>query len=253
MKGYAILRFDKKSGSAAGIEAHHERRKEEYKSNPDIRTEHSEQNIHLITPEDRYNQEIKSRIKTAEEANKDFLVRKNSVRYVDTLITASPNYFTLKRPEEIERYFKVALGFFEEKVDERNIISAVIHVDEETPHMHLVFVPLTEDYRLSAKDIIGGPAGCRKWQDEFFEKMSGAFPDLLRGRDVKTTGRKHLPVQEFKEVTSEDDRFRLWKLENEVKSSRKYVDSIPTEIKKDIEKHIAEETRQKSKKERDLK
>ena len=65
MSGYAIMRFVKHSGSAAGIEAHHERLKESYKSNPDIRTEMSVRNIHLIKPEMRYSRDIKMRIESA--------------------------------------------------------------------------------------------------------------------------------------------------------------------------------------------
>ena len=178
------------------------------------------------------------------------VVRKNSIRFVDTLITASPSFFINKRPEEIERYFRTALNFFEEKVEEKNIISAVIHVDERTPHLHLVFVPLTKDNRLSAKEIIGGPAGCRKWQDEFFEKMASVFPELKRGRSVRETGRDHLTVPAFKEATREDNLYKTWRLENEVKQSRKYINSIPTETRKEIDQHIAEENKQKRRNER---
>ena len=35
-------------------------------------------------------------------------------------------------------------------------------MDEKTPHLHLVFVPLTEDNRLCAKEIIGNRANLTK-------------------------------------------------------------------------------------------
>lgn len=245
------MRFEKHKGSCAGIEAHHERKKEAYKSNPDIDVGRSNCNIHLVKPEQRYRKEINSRITEAKTLNVNFKIRNNSVRFIDTLITASPNFFINKRPEEIERYFRVALKFFEEKVNEKNIVSAVIHMDESTPHLHLIFVPLTVDNRLSAKDIIGGPAGCRKWQDEFFEKMASEFPELLRGRSVETTGRQHLTVKKFKEATDEDNRFKVWTLENEVKKSRAYIDSIPAETKIEIDKHRAEEKKSQRNKNRE--
>ena len=48
---YAILRFQKrKAGSVASCERHNERKKEAYKSNPDIDTERSKDNYHLVPP-----------------------------------------------------------------------------------------------------------------------------------------------------------------------------------------------------------
>ena len=48
---YAILRFQKrKAGGVAACERHNERKKEAYKSNPDIDMERSKNNYHLIAP-----------------------------------------------------------------------------------------------------------------------------------------------------------------------------------------------------------
>jgi hypothetical protein len=84
--------------------------------------------------------------------------------------------------------------------------------------MHLVFVPITDDDRLSAKDIIGGPAGCRKWQDDFFKNMSSEFPGLLRGKDAELTGRKNLSPQKYKAVA---DKGSIWKLYAALLKNRK--------------------------------
>ena len=252
MSGYAIMRFVKHSGSAAGIEAHHERLKENYKSNPDIRTERSSRNIHLIQPEMRYSREIKTRIEAAKERNPKIVVKANSVRFVDTLITATPEYFQGFSMEVVKRYFQTALKFFEEKVSAKNIVSAVIHMDEKTPHMHLVFVPLTDDDRLSAKDIIGGPAGCRKWQDEFYQRMAKSFPGLMRGRPAELTGRKHMGTKEYKEVVRMDSSLES-KINTtaELKTLRKYANSIPEKIKQDIREAHKQERLEKSRKERE--
>jgi hypothetical protein len=234
MAGYAIMRFAKGSGGAGGIEAHHERLKDEYKSNPDIRTQYSDRNVHLVEPQERYSKEIKARIDAAKERNPKLQVRKNSVRFVDTLITASPSYFQGLPGREVRRYFETALTFFKERVDERNIISAVIHVDERTPHMHLVFVPITEDDRLSAKDIIGGPAGCRKWQDDFFKKMSSKFSGLLRRKDAELTGRKNLSPQEYKAVADLGSVKGRLDTYRELETLRRYVKTIPRDLREAI-------------------
>ena len=241
MSGHAIIRFVKHSGSAAGIEAHHERLKDSYKSNPDIHTSMSESNIHLIEPGQRYSKEIKSRIESAKERNPKIVIKNNSVRFVDTLIAASPTYFFKMPDEHIKRFFATALKFFEEKVSEKNIVSAVIHMDEKTPHMHLVFVPLTEDDRLSAKDIIGGPAGCRKWQDEFYSKMVKAFPDLLRGKPTAETGRGHIPTNTLKAMSDFNNPDRKYAMVTELKTLREYVGSIPNELRKEIDEYAKEE------------
>ena len=61
------------------------------------------------------------------------------------------------------------------EVGEQNIISAIVHMDEKTPHMHLCFTPITEDNRLSAKEIIGNKPKLVEWQDKFHAFMAAAL------------------------------------------------------------------------------
>lgn len=86
-----------------------------------------------------------------------------------------------------------------ERVGEDNIVSAVIHLDEKTPHMHLCFVPLTKDHRLCAKEILGNRTHLSKyWQDGFFEYMHEQYLQLERGEPAAETKRKHIPVWLYK-------------------------------------------------------
>lgn len=191
---YTILRFSKQKGNPArAIQAHHEREKEIYKSNPDINLEKSKDNIHLITPSTSYKREVDTRI-----TNAKCRVRKDSTRFVDTLITASPEFFKNNPKETAIEYFTKALEFMKGKIRPDNIFSAVIHMDERTPHLHLCFVPLTEDNRLSAKEILGNRVTLSKWQDEFNEYMQRSYPELERGVSAQLTGRKHIPMSVFK-------------------------------------------------------
>lgn len=195
---YAILRFQKrKAGSVASCERHNERKKEAYKSNPDIDTERSKDNYHLVPPPRyTYKKEINRMVKEA-----GCKVRRDSVMMVETLITASPEFMNSLPPEEQKEYFTRALEFLSERVGKQNILSAVVHMDEKTPHMHLCFVPLTEDGRLSAKDIMGNKKKLTWWQDEFWKHMVKKFPDLERGESASLTGRDHIPPRVFKEMT----------------------------------------------------
>ncbi len=148
---YAILRFAKYKGPEIGhIESHNERTKEKYASNPDIDTSRSHLNFHLVSPERKYRAEAEKQIAAAGCRS-----RSDSVRVVEVLVTASPEFFKGKKKAEIKAYFQEALDFIQQHQNPRTIISAVVHMDEKTPHMHLCFVPLTKDKRLSAKEIVG--------------------------------------------------------------------------------------------------
>ena len=193
---YAILRFAKYKGPEIGhIESHNERTKEKYASNPDIDTSRSHLNFHLVFPERKYRAEAETQIAAA-----GCRTRSDSVRVVEVLVTASPEFFKSKKKAEIKAYFQEALGFIQQHQNPRTIISAAVHMDEKTPHMHLCFVPLTEDKRLSAKEIVGNKKKLTWWQDEFWKHMVGKYPDLERGESASETGRTHIPPRLFKEA-----------------------------------------------------
>ena len=193
---YAILRFAKYKGPEIGhIEAHNERTKEKYASNPDVDTSCSHLNFHLVAPERKYRAEAEKQIAAA-----GCRTRSDSVRVVEALVTASPEFFKGKKRSEVKAYFTEALDFIQKHQSKDTIISAVVHMDEKTPHMHLCFVPLTEDKRLSAKEIVGNKKKLTWWQDEFWKHMVKKYPDLERGESVSETGRTHIPPRLFKEA-----------------------------------------------------
>ena len=193
---YAILRFAKYKGPEIGhIESHNERTKEKYASNPDIDTARSHLNFHLVTPERKYRAESEKQI-----AKAGCRTRSDSVRVVEALVTASPEFFNGKKRSEVRAYFTEALEFIKQNQNPDTIISAVVHMDEKTPHMHLCFVPLTEDKRLSAKEIVGNKKKLTWWQEEFWKHMVKKYPDLERGESASETGRTHIPPRLFKEA-----------------------------------------------------
>ncbi len=90
---YAILRFAKYKGPEIGrIEDHNERTKETYASNPDVDLSRSKANFHRVEPERTYRAESERQIKTA-----GCRTRSDSVRVVEALFTASPEFFRGKR------------------------------------------------------------------------------------------------------------------------------------------------------------
>ena len=193
---YGILRFAKYKGpEISKIEAHNERTKEQYASNPDIDMTKTHRNFHLVTPQRKYRAEAEKQI-----AEAGCRTRSDSVRVVEALFTASPEFFKGKKRSEIKGFFEDALTFMKKHQSEETIISAVVHMDEKTPHMHLSFVPLTADKRLCAKEIVGNKKKLTEWQDAYWKHMVKKYPDLERGESASTTGRTHIPLRLYKEA-----------------------------------------------------
>ena len=196
---YAILRFKKYKGPEIGrIEAHNERTKEKYDSNPDIDLSRTQHNFHIIEPTDRYRKMSEALIKQYGCPK----VRSDSIRVVETLITASPEFFEGKNEAEIRAFFQHAVDFLKSELGEDRLIAAPVHMDEKTPHMHLSFVPITKDGRLSAKDIIGNRKNLTAWQDRYWQHVVNKYPDLERGESASKTGREHIPPRIFKQAAN---------------------------------------------------
>ena len=117
-------------------------------------------------------------------------------------------FFAGKKQDEVREYFERALAFLQSEIAKENFISAVVHMDEKTPHMHVSFVPITEDGRLSAKDIVGNKKKLTQWQDGFWQHMVKKYPDLERGKSASITGRTHIPPRLFKESENLDKQIR---------------------------------------------
>ena len=121
---------------------------------------------------------------------------------VETILTASPEFMNNLPAEEQKKFFRLATQFFEKEIGRENIISAIVHMDEKTPHMHLCFVPLTPDGHLSAKKIIGDRQKLCRWQDLYHNFMAKEFTDLERGRPARETGRQHIPTWMIKRASA---------------------------------------------------
>lgn len=120
--------------------------------------------------------------------------RSNSVMALDTIYTASADFFQGKTNAENDKFFQDCLKFHENHFG--HIISAVVHYDETTPHLHVISVPLTKDGRLSARDVIGNKAKMSKTQDQFFEQVGRGY-GLERGIHMDGQEKKqHISAQE---------------------------------------------------------
>lgn len=174
--------------------------------------------------------------------------RANSVLALDTLYTASPDFFQGKTNQQNDDFFKDCLQFHQEHFG--HIISAVIHYDETTPHLHVISVPLTKDGRLSARDVIGNKAKMSKTQDQFFEQVGRGY-GLERGIHMDGQEKKqHISAQEHElreikqEIAREQERLEAAEHSEETARTRarKYRQTA-AELQKQIE--VLQEERNK--------
>ena len=101
--------------------------------------------------------------------------------------------------------------------------------------MHLCFVPLTRDKRLSAKEILGNQTQLVRWQNEFYAHMSARFPRLERGLSAMESGRKHLPVGLFKaEEKTIDQAIEIRRLQEKLRRQKRLLDKIPPELMQEL-------------------
>jgi len=196
---HSIIRVQKmKSIAIKGIQFHNQREKES-QTNPDIRTEDAHLNYDLINGNKKldYKKEIQQVI--SENVKTEKKIRKDAVLLSEFLITSDSSFFDNLNPDEQKHYFETAKDFIADKYGEQNIIYATVHNDEKTPHMHVGLVPVTDDGRLSAKDVFGNRLQFVKLQDSFNDHVKAHGFDLERG---VSSNRKHLDMAKFKAKTA---------------------------------------------------
>ncbi|MCC3882974.1 MULTISPECIES: MobV family relaxase, partial [Bacillus cereus group] len=189
---FAIIHMQKfQISDVQGIQKHNQRQGKS-KSNLDIDYSKSEQNYDLLNQqkiryESTIKQEISERVKRKPRAN--------SVVLSEFVVTASPDYMHSLSLEEQKRYFESSLDFIQKRYGKQNTLYAMVHMDEATPHMHIGVMPITEDNRLSAKDMFTRKELISLQQDFPLEMREKGF-DVDRGEGSE---KKHLSPQAFKE------------------------------------------------------
>ena len=109
------------------------------------------------------------------------------------VIGSDGEFFKSLTETEERKFFYDATAYFAEKYGKENIISAVVHKDETTPHLHLNLIPINSD-RLCAKDLFC-PKNLRILQTEIYENVGKKY-GLERGKENSQA--KHLSTAEFK-------------------------------------------------------
>ena len=180
-----------KRGDIVGIERENER-DENYNStrNPQIDKSRTHLNYHTLPHEKKYLSFIDERIKELAPKRK---IKDDAVLITSFILGSDKEFFDGISPETQKQFFDDCTEFFAERYGKENIMSAVVHLDESTPHLHFNMMPVTGG-RLCAKELFDRTA-LRELQTDFYEVVGKKY-GLKRGKEGSTA--KHLDTVAFK-------------------------------------------------------
>ena len=224
---YAIFRSEPiyTLNDLAQIGSHNKREKKAYNSNPNIKLELTKDNIEIVPLQEKYvkgfhslvkdyEKEHNERMKTErEDRKKTFNQMLNKSRNVvadELLFTATHKFFDNMSKEDIKEWADTCMEFVYGDLGytKEQVLHATVHLDEETPHLHCVVIPLikkfdkrtnTERYTISKKAYIKDKIHLSELQDKYHQRLTNKGYDLERG--IKGSTAKHQKVKELKKTT----------------------------------------------------
>lgn len=204
---YAIIRNAKyKKENLAGLYKHNERKNTNY-SNKDINKNNSLKNYSIKQCNTTYSNAIKVLQK---ENNLQGRIIKTTNVACELIITSDKEFFEKIGEEETKRYFQTAYNFVAnyKGLGEKYILSAKVHLDESTPHMHLVFVAVIHKIdkksgkqidKIACSEYWKGKDSYRQLQDNFHKYIVEHGFELERGNTKENT---HIPIETLKQITN---------------------------------------------------
>ena len=229
---FGIIRMSKfKASGLSGIEAEIERAKEKNRDkplnrNPDIRCSDSHLNYTLCSRNDNGLRDcIMSRIHDVRVLEEKKLgkplkkLRKDAVVACGFIVTSDKDFFEKLDAASSRKFFQSALDFLKKRYGAENVVSATVHMDETTPHMHVFVVP-ERDGQLSAKSIFNLKTNeLQHLQDDF-------YADVCKGWGLQRGERKnaeHITKQRYELEKARDAQKQV---NVEYQSKRKYVAAL---------------------------
>ena len=203
---YAIIRNENyKMGQLPYIYRHNERKNTNY-SNKDIVKENGIKNYSIKNVNTSY-QKAFNNIK--EKYNLKGQIKKVSNVMCEMIITSDKDFFGKIGEEETKRYFQTAYDFVSNynNLGEEFIVSAKVHMDESTPHMHIVYIPVVHTKnkkgnlinKIACSEFWKGKDSYKILQDKFYKCVTDNGFELERGN---TKGNKHVNIEQLKKITN---------------------------------------------------
>lgn len=235
---YAIIRnTNYKMKNLSGIYRHNERKNTNY-SNKDINIQNSRLNYSIKAPESTYEKVFKDvKLKYSLQG----MIKKVSNVMCEFIITSDKEFFNSIGEEETKRYFETAYKFVANynNLGEAFIVSAQVHNDESTPHMHIVFIPVVHKKDKNGKEISKiacseywkGKDSYKRLQDNFYKYMIKSGFDLERGNTINN---EHIPTATLKKVTN----YEMQEMFKETKHQEQEIITDDIEIMRNEYKRI---------------
>ena len=204
---YAIIRNENyKMGQLALIYRHNERKNTNY-SNKDINKQNSIKNYSIKSINTSYQKAFKN---LKEKYNLKGQIKKVSNVMCELIITSDKDFFKSIGEKETKRYFQVAYSFVSnyQNLGEEFIVSAKVHMDESTPHMHIVYIPVVHKFdknskkqikKIACSEFWKGKDSYRKLQDNFYKCITENGFDLERGNAINN---EHYEIEKLKKITN---------------------------------------------------
>ena len=214
----------------ANIGSHNKREKKAYNSNPDIVLEKTKDNIELkplaekyvkgfydITMDYRKEHDIRMKTERSDRRKtfNQMLNKSKNVVADELLFTATNEFFKDMTSDDIKKWADACMEFVYKDLGykEEQILHATVHLDEKTPHIHCVVVPLvkkidkrtnTERYTISKKQYIRDKIHLSELQDKYWERLKNNGYDLERG--IKNSDNENIELKVFKKITKKLER-----------------------------------------------
>lgn len=232
---FAILRVEKikTQGAIASIGKHNERERE---------TPNADYNI---TPENKtlVGDDSLSYLQAWQEKTKDLKIRSNAVLALEVVLTYSPEA-KIQQSQNFEAWQAKNIQFLKDTFGEDNILKAKLHIDETTPHIHAVIVPIDDKGKLNARAFTGGREKLRDMQTNYAEYMQ----EFNLNRGIENSRAEHIPLKKFygamqdatktQDITAKEVQPQIIKktfLTTQVESDETVARRINERIKPDME------------------
>ena len=194
--GFAILRHGKIKGAGKGVSvAHNHRLATEKTPNIDGALTGLNWSAWDAKVVDRINNLLPEK------------TRKDAVQVVEVLLTASPDFFksmgesmlAIRKNKQFSDWVAASVKWAQKEFG-KNLVDIVLHMDEATPHFHILSVPITKDGRLCGKEVMAKKELQRRQTE--YAAVVAPF-GLQRGEASSSTGRIHVPLKSKAKVNEE--------------------------------------------------
>jgi len=203
-----------KMNDVKGKEIEQDRKSDNLK-NEDIDKNKTHLNYDLIKDDRTLYRRVKDRV---EEVKGNSRLRKDSVVMCSNVITVNQHTFQEWGIDKTKLYFEAVTEFFQNEFGKENVVSAKVHLDETAPHMHLQFVPVSQDGKLQCKKILNRTR---------LDKIHTKAPKFLRekGFDV-VRGEGRTGKNNIKDIY----KYKVKELEKTILSKQKELDQLIQQI-----------------------